>query len=278
MLTGRWSLARPRNKARGATRHVSSVPNQPLWKRLALIWRHWMVYPLALVSLGVLVPGALVALPDRSSGPWFPLRKVEVSGELRRLDPELLQQRLAPAARGSFFDLDVGAVQGLVSDLPWVESVRIGRKWPDQLAITIIERQPQARWGRAGLIDQQGEFFSVAAMAQFDALPLLSGPVGSEGYLFSSLQKLREQLTELPQPLTEVHLDERGIWRLVLADGVELLFRGEPDQVSWAKLFAVYRDQLREHWPAVRTIDLRYSDGVAVAFAPDTILLERDVR
>jgi len=238
----------------------------------------WWALSLLLIALGAVLPGALVAIPELPNGPLFPLRKVEVTGELRRLDPDQLQERLQPADIGGFFDVNVVELKGLVSDIPWVAGVQISRSWPDQLVITITEREPVARWRAEGLLDAEGGFFTVKSLLEFAALPLLSGPPGSERQVFAGYEYLRGALMQLPQPINEVELDSRGVWRLRTVDGVLLTLSGELQRAPLDRLVRVYRQQLIGHWDKVRRIDLRYDDGLAVAFAPNTVMVEEGSR
>jgi len=258
----------------GASRVLSATAERSNWVRSY----RWWALALLVIGLGVVVPGALVAVPELPSGPLFPLRKVEVTGDLRRLDPEELRARLMPAAAGGFFDVDVLRVRELVNDIPWVANVQITRQWPDQLVITITERQPAARWGSEGLLDDEGKLFTVDTLLEFSALPLLSGPAGSQRQVFDGYQFLRSALVQLPQPINEVDFDSRGIWRLRTIDGVLLTFRGDPKSAQLERLVEVYQRQLLPHWDKVRRVDLRYSDGLAVAFAPNTIQVEEGSR
>ena len=258
----------------GATRLSSaSVPRASWVNRY-----RWWALPLVVIGLGAALPGALVAVPELPSGPLFPLRKVEVSGDLQRLDPQRLRQRLLPSTSGGFFDIDVLQMRALVGDIPWVAGVQINRQWPDQLMITITEREPVARWRSEGLLDSNGNFFKVDSLLEFSALPLLSGPDGSEQQVFDGYRYLRTALAQLPQPVHEIDLDRRGVWRLRTNDGVLLTFRGEPKLAPLTRLAEVYRRQLLPHWNKVRKVDLRYSDGLAVAFAPNTVQVEEGSR
>ncbi len=228
-----------------------------------------------LAVLGAVLPSALVAVPQMPRGPLFPLHKVEVTGDLQRLDSQLLRERLLPGARGGFFDVDVQGLRQRVAGFPWVAAVQISRRWPDQLVITITEREPVARWRSEGLLDSEGKFFSVEKLLEFSALPLLAGPDGSESEVFAAYQFFSNALVALPRPVNEVELDGRGVWRLRTMDGVELVLRGTPQQAPLARLLQVYQDQLMPHWDKVRSVDTRYSDGLAVAFAPNTVQVEK---
>ncbi|MEL0083679.1 MAG: FtsQ-type POTRA domain-containing protein [Gammaproteobacteria bacterium] len=259
-----------RKPVTGASRVAPAAVGSPM--RLSRY--RWWLAPLVLVALGALLPGALVAVPEMPEGPLFPLRKVEVTGDLQRLDPQQLRSRLLPEAVVGFFDVDVRQLRERVSDMSWVGRVQITRQWPDELIITITEREPAARWRSQGLLDTEGQLFLVDTLLDYSALPLLSGPDGSEQKVYAGYQFLRNALMQLPQPINEVALDSRGVWRLRTVDGVMITFRGEPDNVPLERLIRVYRQQLLPHWDKVRSVDLRYSDGFAVAFAENSVVVE----
>ena len=241
-------------------------------------YRWWTVMLLAAIVLATVVSAELMAMSGDDSARLFPLSKVEVTGDLHRLDHQQMRQQLLPATSGGFFDVDVVRLRKLVEQIPWVKGVQISRRWPDQLVIDISERQPMARWGDAGLLDQSGVSFSVDQLDEFAGLPALVGPEGTEQYVANGLKYLRQALMELPGGITNIELNSRDVWRVSGADGIVITFSGDPQDAPLARLIQVYRQQLTGHWNKVVSVDLRYSDGIAVAFSPNTIKVEQGTR
>ena len=280
-------LSIPGHRQRGASR--TPVEKQPLasmfglpviegkpqwWRR----YRWWVLSLLTVVVLASMVSAELMAMSTDDSGRMFPLSRVEVTGDLYRLDHQQMRQQLLPATTGGFFDVDVLRLRNLVEQIPWVKDVQISRRWPDQLVIDISERQPLARWGDGDLLDQSGIAFSVDQLDEFAGLPALFGPAGSEQDVASGLKYLRQALIELPGGITKIEVNSRGVWQVSGADGIVIVFSGDPQHAPLEQLIRVYRQQLTSHWNKVVSVDLRYSDGIAVAFAPNTIKVEQGTR
>ena len=60
---------------------------------------------------------------------------------------------------GNFFNLDVNDVQEKVAKLPWVYSVSVRKKWPDELKIYVVDQKPIAHWNGDFLINENGNAF-----------------------------------------------------------------------------------------------------------------------
>ena len=254
---------------------VSGVADKPKW------WPRygwWGLAFLVATVVAIMLSAELMAQSQDDSHVMFPLAKVEVTGDLHRLDHQRLRTRLLPATTGGFFDVDVLGIRQIVEQIPWVKDVQISRRWPDQLVININERQPLARWGEMALLDQSGERFAVERLDEFVGLPGLSGPEGSEQRVTNGLRFLLQALAELPGGVNQVALNGRDEWRVSGSDGVVITFSGNPQQAPLKRLIQVYRQELIPHWGKVSSVDLRYSDGLAVAFTPNTIQVEQGTR
>jgi len=108
----------------------------------------------------------------------WPLAKLRVHGEFKRVPPEELQKALLPYARSGFFAVKLQDAQNAVEKLPWVESAQVRKQWPDVLEVTIVEHRPFARWGKDRLLSEQGRLFAVPHGLENAPLPELDGPDG----------------------------------------------------------------------------------------------------
>lgn len=230
------------------------------------VWRWLWRFGLVALVLAMLAGGARVVAwvtdPAR-----FPLTTVEITGDLDHIDRAALERRLLPAAAGGFFSVDVAAVAGAASREPWVKRALVRRVWPDKLVVEIVGHRAIARWGEGGLLSDSGEVFAVAGLPP-DALPLLSGPAGSQPRrIFADYQRFSRLLEGLP-PVREVHQEARGAWHIGLANGL-IITAGRRDVAGRLKRFAaVYSSRLAGVVPPLDSVDLRYSDGFAVRFKP----------
>src|SRR5262249_36526988 len=131
----------------------------------------------AVAAVFVLV-WSVLALLDR------PVRRVEVTGQFLRVSPPQIEQAVLAYskanAHGGFVSLRLDELKTVLKEIAWVDRVRIERRWPDGVRVTITEQIPGARWGERGLLNSRGELFLKDARFVPAELPQLTGPDGTE--------------------------------------------------------------------------------------------------
>jgi cell division protein FtsQ len=127
-----------------------------------------------------------------------------------------------------------------------------------------------ARWGEDALLNPYGELFSPPPASFPAGLPELHGPAGQQRSLierFIEVGKLLKTAGLRPRALIE---DERRAWRLTLDNGVEMLLGREESLARLARFVAVYPQTLERRVDALQRVDLRYTNGFAVAWRAET--------
>jgi len=194
----------------------------------------------------------------------FPLRNILISGEMQRVTQAELRAAVSPFEGEGFFGLDLEALRGTLRDLPWVRDAEVSRQWPDAVNIRVYEQQPLATWGAQDLINQAGERFSVPA--QPDGLPRLSGPEGYEAQTVDHLRGWGGELQAVGLSLSELTLDERLVWHLTLANGLQVTLGREELEQRMARLVQAYPRLLAHSLQKIERVDLRYPNGLAIAW------------
>jgi cell division protein FtsQ len=227
--------------------------------------------------------------------PRFALREIHADATLHVARDEILA--LAGAEPGDrLLALDTDLVASHVAVHPWVESVRVRRQLPSTLVIDIVERRAvaSALLGTLYLLDDAGRPFKRATLEEADGLPVITG-VARETYTLdrgATEAAFREALgllaayraedalgarhagTAAPEPrpeLSEIHLDPRSGYSLVLFDGGAEILLGRGD---WAGKLARLDEILGALGPrgpsALRAVHLDgpTQDRVAVRLAP----------
>ncbi|MBL38758.1 MAG: cell division protein FtsQ [Xanthomonadales bacterium] len=225
----------------------------------------WSLAPLVLVALA----GSVWWLGGWHDARHWPIRWLEVSGDLERLTAAQVRAAVAQQARRGFFAVDVDKARAEVEALPWVERASVSRHWPDALQISVTEQQAVARWKDHALVSGSGELFEVAGTAGMQGLTRLDGPEGRELEVFERWQRMRASLATQGLEIRSVALDPRGAWRLELASGLELLL-GREDVSTRLERFLSVRSDLRE-MNRIASIDLRYPNGLALTRRPAEI-------
>jgi len=222
----------------------------------------WLLAPLVVVALA----GSVWWLGGWHEARHWPIRWLEVSGDLERLTTAQIRAAVAQQARRGFFAVDVDRARAEVEALPWVERASVSRHWPDALQISVSEQQAVARWQDHALVSRSGELFEVAGTGGMQGLARLDGPQGRELEVFESWQRMRARLATHGLEIRSVELDPRGAWRLELGTGLELLL-GREDVSTRLERFLSVRSDLNA-MSRIASIDLRYPNGLALTRRP----------
>jgi cell division protein FtsQ len=163
----------------------------------------------------------------------------------------------------------------VVEAIDWVDRVRIERRWPNGVRLTIAEQIPGARWGERGLLNARGELFLKDARYLPSELPQLNGPEGTESKVARLYLDSYPRLARVGLRLSRVTLDPRGAWELTVTStqptapnsGGVVVRLGRQDVAERMERF------LQAASPLIATragemsyVDMRYSNGFAVGW------------
>ncbi len=255
-----------RRTGQARSRRRDKAPRKPL--------AYWLRPVFVALVVGSSLGGLALMVEWMKDPRAWPVRTVRIEGELRYLDRPALQAFLAPMTADGFFGLRVADIQARLQARPWIDRVSVRRVWPDQVEIRVREQQPVARWGGGGFLNPRGEVFRPDAAEEIPGLPELSGPDGHARRVLDMYAKLRATLQPLRTGIARLQLDARRAWHIRLDDGLQMeLGRRDP-------LRRVAR--LVRAWPAIMatgngrmvSVDLRYSNGVAVHWQTKDIQAE----
>lgn len=217
--------------------------------------------------------GALAAgLAWLMRSPVFPIRSIQLEGDLARNSVPTIRANAAPRLAGNFFSVDLQQGRAAFETVPWVRRAVVRRVWPDRLAVRLEEHRAVALWqgedGAERLVNSFGEVFEAnVGDVEDDNLPVLSGPEGSAAQMLTLYQRLQPALAQLDLVMQRVHLSGRGSWRLELDSGATLeLGRGSAaDLLARTERFVRTVATVTTRWQApLEYADLRHTDGYAV--------------
>lgn len=230
--------------------------------------------PLAIGVTVVLLMGFAVALDwvklPVAKGLSRPIHYVRITGAFQQLGKDELKSALLPLVSTGFFEADMKAVQQAVAALPWVKTVAVNRVWPDTLDIEVEERIPYARWGKHSLMTEQGEIFTPRNIADFQDLVMLTGPAQQQLKVLEIMKGINTALADRAMALAEFHVNDRQSWTIKLTSGLVILL-GRDGQLEKLQRFLRTLVVLKqEQVQAMAVVDLRYPNGYAVSWKPDT--------
>ena len=252
-----------RPEQRGASRLVAKEPLSLRLPKPDFSPLKRLVWPVLLLVLGVAAyEGAQRALPyiDR------PISKVSVDGELSYISQQAVQQRIAPYIQASFLQINLSGMRQELEQMPWIANAEVRRVWPDQIMIRLEEHLPVARWGDEALLNNAGHAFAPRESANYQHLPRLAGPQRAQRQVMQQYQVLSQMLRPLGFSIIALEMRERGSWYLRTAQGIDLLLGRDHIVDKMRRFAAIYEKALKAQQPNIARIDLRYPNGLAVAW------------
>lgn len=236
-------------------------------KRAQFHWRksyNWMLLVLPL----------LVGFSYLSQGPQLPtllpIKTVQLSGSFQYIDQKEVESVLQNFVGKGFFSLDIQQVQKVLKERAWTESVSIRRVWPDRIKIQIVEKKPLARWDNKHLISDHAQVFA-ANTADFAALPLVHAVNSKPVHILNQYYRLAQRFAELDEQLVAAQLDSRGALEIRLANGLVIKVGREDTEAKIERLTRIYQQQIQPRLAEIQLLDLRYSNGFAVAWKKDAL-------
>src|SRR5580765_9097874 len=70
--------------------------------------------------------------------PVFPLREVDVTGQVTRTTRDQVHAIVVEQLRGNFFTLDLDTARAALQKLPWVRRATLRRHWPNRLEVEVV--------------------------------------------------------------------------------------------------------------------------------------------
>ena len=254
------------SKARRAQAQVRSLPRQPWeWPTAVSGRRVGAVVLLLVIAAAMAEAGRWLAAPGT-----LPIKRIRVEGTFRHVSAQTLRELVATSVHGGFFSVDVAGVKRAVEALPWVARAGVRRVWPDTLALDVQEQHALARWGDGGLINLHGELFTPAVDSYPAGLPLLQGPPQMNAQLAARYTAMQQELIPLGLRIAELTLDARRAWRVRLDNGLELMLGRSDSAARLQRFVAVYPKVLAARATDIARVDLRYTNGFAVAWRHGT--------
>ena len=206
---------------------------------------HWIGRKLLIVGKVLVVIGAvgLSVLAGRQvvrhviASPRFAVQEIRVAATAH-VTAEEIEEVAGVAIGDRLLTVDPDSVAAKLATHPWIAAARVRRELPSVLAIEVTERRAvaSALMGALYLLDENGRPFKRATFEEADGLPVITG-VTREQYaalrpaseaVFREALALMAAYDNRPK-LSEIHIDPRAGFSLVLLDGAGEIRLGRGD-------------------------------------------------
>ncbi len=229
--------------------------------------KEWFGIVIVAVSCLLLAGGAALLARGSFAAEGWTIRWVEASGPFERVSAEQIRATAAPLAGGGFVAVDLERIRRAVEALPWVRAAGVRKKWPATLRIRVLEHEPLAQWNGELLVSELGEVFEVGAADPIQGLPSLGGPAEEAPQVVRFFADLSGRLEGTGLDVAAVTLTPRGAWSVRLTGGIRLLIGREDVVARLDRLTTVVGDLMADPSRRLDSIDLRYTNGLAVRWA-----------
>jgi cell division protein FtsQ len=199
-----------------------------------------------------------------------PVGQVTVEGEFLYVGKERTMELINAELHGDFLELNLMRLKTALEADPWVEQASLRRSWPDSLLVKISEQKPIARWGEQGFMNQRGEIIRVESTAELMELPRLDGEETDARRIMQQYQDLAQLLRSRGLEIQALSSDRKKSWRVTLKGNVEIAIGRDQVMEKMRRFITVYDQHLQALWTDVKAIDVRYTNGVAVQWLPDS--------
>ena len=187
----------------------------------------------------------------------------------------------------NIFFIPLGQRRAQIEQIPWVERATVMRLLPDQIRVSIVERNPVAfarHGGQIGLVDANGMLLDMpaAAMAQHHfSFPVLTGidardPISSRQQRMALYLRLMSDLDanghHNSDPISEIDLTDPEDARVVMPEqgGDILAHFGEDHFLERYQRYTAHIAEWLQQYPHLSAVDLRYDQQVVLEMKPGT--------
>ena len=172
-----------------------------------------------------------------------------------------------------------------LEEIPWIENATVERILPDQLRVSVIERQPVAfvRSGsQIGLVDANGVLLAMPAamMAQHHySFPVVTGidaraPLDGRKLRMGVYQRLLAELDaggqQISQQISEIDLADPADAKVLMPEqGADILAHFGQDRFRERyQRYKAHIAEWRQQYPQLAAVDLRYDQQVVLQMTP----------
>ncbi|KTR05093.1 cell division protein FtsQ [Aureimonas ureilytica] len=217
---------------------------------------------------GMVLGGHTVKVIDTISEPLgLSIDRVDVAGYSETSEIDILQELWATGAT-TLPALDAEAARKAIEAMPWIESAKIEKEYPNHVKITLVEKKPFALWQRdkdLWIVDRDGKEIVPYATTRFTDLPFVVGP-GAAREATDILDKMA-LVPELDQRIKAyVRVGDRR-WDLRLDNGVVIRLPELDPIEAAAAVMRLDRDNgllSRD----IEAVDMRLEDRIVIKLTP----------
>jgi cell division protein FtsQ len=171
---------------------------------------------------------------------------------------------------------DLDGIKSKIEALPWVDYATVSRVWPSGIELQIEEQIAVSYWNGSAFINKNGVIFQPDYVDKNLGLPVLLGASDKSPEvrieMLAVLTDLQGLLSEYKLGVIELALKPRGVWDILLDNGISVALGAQPLEDKVNRLGAIFTQGSGIDLGAIKRIDARYPNGVAVEWKEQIML------
>jgi len=199
-----------------------------------------------------------------------PVAQINVNGDFTYVSKQQVIEVITPTIDEHFLQLDLAQIKQNLERQAWIDVASVGRRWPNQLDVTIIEQKPIARWSDQGFLNQRGELIKSVVGKELMTLPLLEAKAHTQAEVMAQYQNLAALLRSRNLWVAGLVSDEKRAWTVTLNNGLAVNIGRDQVMDKMKRFLRVYDSQLQQRLAEIESVDVRYNNGVAVQWQNPT--------
>ncbi|MDC3106010.1 cell division protein FtsQ/DivIB [Gammaproteobacteria bacterium] len=198
-----------------------------------------------------------------------PIDRVVVNGDFYHLKEKEVINLIDQKVKDGFLSLNLSGLNKYLESEPWIRNATIRRSWPSTIIVDITEEKPIARWGEKQVLNNVGDYLEITDKQSIKNLPTFTSEFGESKEMIKSYQLMSEIFGPTGLKVQEIRRDVVGSWLITTSSGIQINL-GRDQLVQKLRRFqVVWSAQLSSQVEKIKTIDMRYPNGISVAWNQD---------
>lgn len=198
-----------------------------------------------------------------------PIDRVVVNGDFYHLKEKEVINLIDQKVKDGFLSLNLSGLNKYLESEPWIRNATIRRSWPSTIIVDITEEKPIARWGEKQVLNNVGDYLEITDKQSIKNLPTFTSEFGKSKEMIKSYQLMSEIFGPTGLKVQEIRRDVVGSWLITTSSGIQINLGRNQLAQKLRRFQVVWSAQLTSQVEKIKTIDMRYPNGISVAWNQD---------
>lgn len=230
-----------------------------------------LIIVMEMLVLLIAVVAAVAYWQNLKNNQHYHIDSIQMLGHQPAPVERALREKLSSYQSEGIFAADIKSLSDDLATIPWVRSVTVMRRWPNALVVDVDTWEPVARWGETQWLDNTGQLFSLeTALRSTVHLPQLNGPEEDAVQVYKMYQQVQKLFNQYGLPLAGLNKMPSGSWQVDMPSGMKVKLK-DGEVFEGLRGFVKIYDQIAAQESLVDYVDMRYPDGGAIRWQPDSV-------